>query len=119
MREVRAKSMAQTSRFLERVEAGLAEAGIDAGELRLVSPRDAAVRGGQISFAHQNGYAIVQALIAGGVIGDFRAPDLMRFGFSPLYLSFAEIDRAADALVQILVTRSWDQPRFTERRVVT
>lgn len=119
MREVRAKSMAQTSRFLERVEAGLAEAGIDAGELRLVSPRDASVRGGQISFAHQNGYAIVQALIAGGVIGDFRAPDLMRFGFSPLYLSFAEIDRAADALVQILATRSWDQPRFTERRVVT
>ena len=51
--------------------------------------------------------------------GYFRAPDLMRFGFSPLYLSFAEIDRAADALVQILVTRSWDQPRFTARRTVT
>ena len=51
--------------------------------------------------------------------GDFRAPDLMRFGFSPLYLSFAEIDRAADALVQILATRSWDQPRFTARRTVT
>ena len=119
MREVRTKSMAQTSRFLERVEVGVAEAGLDGGELRLVSPREATVRGGQVSFAHPNGYAIVQALIAGGVIGDFRAPDLMRFGFSPLYLSFVEIDRAADALVQILATRSWDQPRFTERRVVT
>ena len=96
-----------------------AEAGLDGGELRLVSPREATVRGGQVSFAHPNGYAIVQALIAGGVIGDFRAPDLMRFGFSPLYLSFAEIDRAADALVQILATRSWDQPRFTARRTVT
>ena len=63
--------------------------------------------------------AIVQALVARGVIGDFRAPDVLRFGFSPLYLSFAEIDRAADALVQILVTRSWDQPRFTARRTVT
>jgi kynureninase len=119
MREVREKSMAQTSRFLERVEAGVAEAGAEASELRCVSPREATVRGGHVSFAHPNGYAIVQALIAAGIIGDFRAPDLMRFGFSPLYLSFAEIDRAADALVQILVTRSWDQPRFTARRTVT
>jgi kynureninase len=119
MREVREKSIAQTSRFLERVEAGVAEAGAEASELRCVSPREATVRGGHVSFAHPNGYAIVQALIAAGIIGDFRAPDLMRFGFSPLYLSFAEIDRAADALVQILVTRSWDQPRFTARRTVT
>ena len=59
------------------------------------------------------------ALIARGVIGDFRAPDLMRFGFSPLYLSFADIDRAADALAEILSTRSWDDPRFTEKRRVT
>ena len=100
MRHVRAKSMAQTERFIERVESGIAESGGGEGELRLVSPRDPAVRGGHVSFAHANGYAIVQALIAGGVIGDFRAPDLMRFGFSPLYLSFAEIDRAADALVE-------------------
>ena len=119
MRHVRAKSMAQTERFIERVESGIAESGGGEGELRLVSPRDPAVRGGHVSFAHANGYAIVQALIAEGVIGDFRAPDLMRFGFSPLYLSFAEIDRAADALVQIIATRSWDRPRFTKRRVVT
>ena len=79
-----------------------------------------------LNFVHEdpnarNGatYNVLQALIARGVIGDFRAPDVLRFGFSPLYLSFAEIDRAADALVQILATRSWDQPRFTARRTVT
>ena len=77
------------------------------------------MRGGQVAFTHEQGYAVMQALIARGVIGDFRAPNLLRFGFSPLYLSFAEIDRAADALVEILSTRSWDDPRFTERRRVT
>jgi kynureninase len=61
----------------------------------------------------------MQALIARGVIGDFRAPDILRFGFSPLYLSFAEIDRAVDVLAEILRTRSWDAPEFSTRRVVT
>ena len=112
--QVREKSILQTSRFIARVEAHGAGLG-----LTLASPRDAAVRGGQVAFTHEHGYAVMQALIARGVIGDFRAPNLLRFGFSPLYLSFAEIDRAADALVEILSTRSWDDPRFTERRRVT
>ena len=81
--------------------------------------RDAVVGGGQVSFPHDQGYAVMQALIARGVIGDFRAPNLLRFGFSPLYLSFVEIDCAVDALVEILTTRGWDDPRFTEKRRVT
>jgi kynureninase len=61
----------------------------------------------------------MQALIARGVIGDFRPPDLMRFGFAPLYNSFEDAWRAADALGEILETREWDQPRFRERQSVT
>ena len=111
---VREKSTLQTSRFIAQVETRCAGLGVT-----LASPRDAAVRGGQVSFTHEHGYAVMQALIARGVIGDFRAPNLLRFGFSPLYLSFAEIDRAVDALAEILTTRSWDDPRFTEKRRVT
>ena len=73
-------------------------------------------RGSHVVFAHPNGYAVMQALIARGVIGDFRAPDLMRFGFAPLYNSFAEMVRAAEILADILATREWDQPRFTSAR---
>lgn len=112
--QVREKSVLQTSRFIAQVEARCEGLG-----LTLASPRDAAVRGGQVSFMHEQGYAVMQALIARGVIGDFRAPNLLRFGFSPLYLSFVEIDRAVDALTDILTTRSWDDPRFTTKRRVT
>ncbi|MFM8404063.1 MAG: kynureninase [Candidatus Limnocylindrus sp.] len=111
---VRAKSIAQTSRFIAMVEAQCAGLGVT-----LVSPRDPDVRGGHVSFAHEHGYAVMQALIERGVIGDFRAPNLLRFGFSPLYLRFEEIDQAAAALADVLRTRSWDAPRFTERRRVT
>jgi kynureninase len=112
--QVREKSMLQTSRFIAQVEARCEGLG-----LTLASPRDAAVRGGQVSFTHDHGYAVMQALIARGVIGDFRAPNLLRFGFSPLYLSFAEIDRAVDVLAEILTTGSWNDPRYTEKRRVT
>jgi len=61
----------------------------------------------------------MQALVANGVIGDFRAPDLMRFGFAPLYNSFADVVRAAEVLEQILDSRGWDEPRFHEREKVT
>ena len=105
--------------FRSCVEKGLAERGLGDGELRLISPREPNLRGGQVAWSHPNGYAVVQALIAEGVIGDFRAPDLIRFGFSPLYLRFADVDRAAETLVETLATRSWDQPRFTQRRPVT
>jgi kynureninase len=100
--------------FLEEVER-LAPA----GALRLASPRDPEARGSQISFACENGYAVMQALIAEGVIGDFRAPDLIRFGFTPLYLSAGEVRQAAAILADILTTRRWDRPEHHARYKVT
>jgi kynureninase len=111
---IRAKSMALTDLFIARVEARCAGHG-----LALASPRNAAERGSQVSFAHPDGYAIMQALIADGVIGDFRAPDILRFGFAPLYNSFEDAWRAADTLADVLATRRWDQPHFKARKAVT
>ena len=88
-------------------------------EVRLASPRDPAQRGSHVVFAHAEGYAVMQALIARGVIGDFRAPDLMRFGFAPLYNTHAEMVRGAEPLADVLSTREWDQPRFKQRAKVT
>jgi kynureninase len=88
-------------------------------DVRLASSRDPAQRGSHVVFAHKEGYAVIQALIARGVIGDFRAPDLMRFGFAPLYNSFAEMVRAAEILADILKAGDWDQPRFKTRAKVT
>jgi kynureninase len=77
------------------------------------------MRGSQVGFTHPNGYAIMQALIARGVIGDFRARDLMRFGFSALYNRFEDAWQAAEAIADILATGEWDQPPFHERQKVT
>jgi kynureninase len=87
--------------------------------LELISPADGAARGGHVAFRHPEAYAIVQALIARGVIGDFRAPDVMRFGLSPLPLSFAEVAAAADLLVEVVGTRAYDDPAFKVRATVT
>jgi kynureninase len=87
--------------------------------LRLVTPRAHDQRGSQISFAHPDGYAIMQALIAQGVIGDFRAPDILRFGITPLFVGEAEIDGAIAALSQIMASGSWDKPEFKARAKVT
>ena len=87
--------------------------------LRLVTPRAHDQRGSQISFAHPEGYAIMQALIAQGVIGDFRAPDILRFGITPLYIGTAEIDGAVAALADIMTSGSWDRPEFKARAKVT
>lgn len=87
--------------------------------LELASPRDAARRGSQVSWHCPEGYAVMQALIARGVIGDFREPDLVRFGFAPLYLSHSEVVEAAAILQEILTERTWDQPRFHARAKVT
>lgn len=87
--------------------------------LDLISPRDPARRGGHVAFRHPDAHAIVQALMARGVVGDFRDPDVMRFGFSPLPLSFAEVARAADLLVEVVATRAYDDPRFRVRARVT
>ncbi|MEQ1930627.1 MAG: aminotransferase class V-fold PLP-dependent enzyme [Parvularculaceae bacterium] len=85
--------------------------------LHSVSP-PSAKRGGQISLRHEAGYAIMQALIARGVIGDFRPPDIMRFGFSPLFLSHADIGEAVGVLGDILGSGAWRDPRFSARRIV-
>ncbi|SIO05342.1 kynureninase [Vannielia litorea] len=112
MAEVRAKSRAMTEAFIGWVEAVCPE-------LELGSPREAAARGSQVSFRHANGYEIMQALIARGVIGDFRAPDVLRFGFAPLYLSFEEVARAVLALREVLASGEWREARFAERGAVT
>jgi len=88
-------------------------------ELVLGSPRCSAARGSQVSFRHPEGYAIMQALIAHGVIGDFRAPDALRFGFTPLYIGPHDVDRAIDILETVLRRRLWDDERFRRRAKVT
>ena len=113
MSDVETKSRKLSQLFVDEVEARCGS------EVRLASPRDPALRGSHVVFAHPEGYAVMQALIARGVIGDFRAPDLMRFGFAPLYNSYAEIVRAAEILAEILAAREWDQPRFKKRAKVT
>jgi kynureninase len=111
---VRAKAMALTDLFIRVVEQECAGFG-----LALISPRDATRRGSQVSFTHAQAYPVMQALIARGVIGDVRAPDILRFGFAPLYLRFVDAWDAADALREVLATRAWDQPHFHRRAAVT
>src|SRR5205823_1354052 len=113
MRDLAAKSRSLSQLFIAEVEARCG------GEARLASPSDPSQRGSHVVFAHPEGYAVMQALIARGVIGDFRAPDLMRFGFTPLYNSHVEMVRAAETLAGILAAREWDQPRFKARAKVT
>lgn len=117
MTVLRAKSVALTDYFIELVEARCVPL---APELTLITPRDTSQRGSQVSFTHPHaGYAMMSALIAEGVIGDFRAPDIMRFGFTPLYLSFADLWQAVDIFADILATGRWDKPEFHARKKVT
>lgn len=113
MSALAAKSRSLSQLFVDEVEARCGS------EVALASPRDPTKRVSHIVFAHTEGYAVIQALITRGVIGDFRAPDLMRFGFAPLYNSHIEMVRAAEILADILATREWDKPRFKERAKVT
>jgi kynureninase len=87
--------------------------------LECISPPDPNLRGSHISYRHPHAFELCQALIAGGVIGDFRAPDVVRFGLTPLYLGFADIWLAIDQLTHILETESWREPRFAVRGKVT
>jgi kynureninase len=112
--QLRAKSLALTEAFIARVEARCAGLG-----LALATPRDSARRGSQVSFAHEHGYALMQALIARGVVGDFRAPDLIRFGFTPLYIRHVDVWDAAEILREVLVTGEWRRPEFQNRAAVT
>ncbi len=84
-----------------------------------ISPTEPSQRGSHIAFKHPHAFEICQALIAEGIIGDFRAPDVIRFGLTPLYLRYEDVWKAADRCAEILDTRSWDQPRFSARRKVT
>jgi kynureninase len=87
--------------------------------LELISPADGQARGGHVAFRHPDAYAIVQSLIARGVVGDFRDPDVMRFGLSPLPLSYAQVARAADLLVEVVTTRAYVDPAYQVRAKVT
>ncbi|OIQ34510.1 MAG: kynureninase [Roseobacter sp. MedPE-SWchi] len=112
MQALRAKSIALCDRFIAGVE-------VKCPELTLASPRDGAGRGSQVSFAFDEGYAAMQALIARGVIGDFRAPNIMRFGFTPLYIDEGDVDGAVEILAEIMGDRLWDQPEYKIRSAVT
>ena len=112
MVDVRARAVELSERFISGVEASCPD-------LVLASPRDPEQRGSQLSFRHPEGYAVMQALIARDVIGDFRAPDMIRFGFTPLYLTDADVDRAIETLANIMATDAWDRPEFKERKAVT
>ena len=106
------KSRALCDAFIALVEARCAG-------MTLLSPRDPASRGSHVSFAHEDAYALCQALIARGVVGDFRAPDAVRFGFTPLYTRFEDVWRAVEIMAQVLDTRAWDDAVFRTRAAVT
>lgn len=108
---IRAKADRLFDIFVSNVEAGCPD-------LALATPRDPALRGTQASFAFHDAYAAMQALIARGVIGDFRTPDIMRFGFTPLYLSHEDVWNAARILCEVMATRSWDNPAYRARAKV-
>jgi kynureninase len=109
---VRAKSVALTSLFIDLAEAACPR-------LRLVSPRDPARRGSQVSFSHPDGYPVMRALIERGVQGDFRTPDILRFGFAPLYLRHADVYDAVAVLAEVLESEPWRDERYTRRHAVT
>lgn len=111
---LRAKSVALTSLFLELVERECAGHGVE-----VASPRDPEQRGSQIALRHPEGYRIVRALIERGVIGDFREPDVMRFGFAPLYLRYVDVWDAVQELRDVLASGVWQEDRFGVRSAVT
>ena len=114
MNLVREASVELTSRFIAEVEQQCAGMG-----LTLATPREATLRGSQVSFRHAEGYAIMQALIARGVIGDFRAPDILRFGFTPLYVTEADVVAAASHLRDVMKLREYERAEFRARSKVT
>ena len=115
MAALRAKSLALTDCFIQLVQQRCAGHG-----LTLVTPRDHTLRGSQVSFSRAQGaYAIVQALIGRGVIGDFRAPDVLRFGFTPLYLRFVDVWNAVELLRQVLESGEWRSASYQQAHAVT
>jgi kynureninase len=114
MQVLRRKNVALTSLFLDLVDQELA-----AFDFGLASPRDAAQRGSQVSLTHSEGYAIIQAHIARGVIGDFRAPNILRFGFAALYISYTDVWNSVMILKDIMTNETWKRPEFMQRKAVT
>lgn len=112
--QLRAKSLALTDLFIELVEQRCG-----GHPLTLITPREHARRGSHVSFRHPQGFAVMQALIANGVIGDYREPEVLRFGITPLYLGHADIWDAVEILREILDSGSWDKPEFHRRGAVT
>ncbi len=112
MQDVRQQSIALSERFIGAVAASCPG-------LKLASPREASQRGSQVSFHFEHGYQAIQALISRGVIGDFRAPDIMRFGLTPLYINEADVDAAAEHIAAVINDRLWDKPQFARKGTVT
>ncbi|MFD1193553.1 kynureninase [Seohaeicola saemankumensis] len=112
MQDIRSASIALTERFIKGIEA-------TCPMLTLASPRDADQRGSQVSFRFDDGYAAMQALIARGVVGDFRAPDIMRFGFTPLFIDAGDVDRAIAVIADVMTNSLWDRPEYKTRARVT
>jgi kynureninase len=112
LREIHAQSLRLQDQFIKGVETR-------APMLQMATPRSHLMRGSQVSFRHPEGYAIMQALIAEGVIGDFRAPDILRFGFTPLYIDEDDVARAVSVLAKIMDYGTWDKPEFKQRARVT
>ena len=113
-KETRRKSMALGDLFVSRVDETCRDLGVE-----VVSPRDAELRGSQVSLRHKEAYRVMRALIDRGVIGDFRTPDLMRFGFAPLYTRYVDVFDAVTVLCQVLTSRAWDRPEYANRLAVT
>ena len=114
MADIRQKSLALTDTFIALIEQECGDFGFE-----IATPRAPAQRGSQVSLRSKNGYAIVQALIARGVIGDFRTPDILRFGFAPLYLRFVDVWDAVAALRDIMEQNAWDRAAYQRRAAVT
>ncbi|MFY3976758.1 kynureninase [Achromobacter xylosoxidans] len=114
MAEVRRKSLALGDLFIALVEERCA-----GHPLTLVTPRDHAQRGSHVSLRHPNGYEVMQALIARGLIGDYREPEVLRFGLTPLYFGYADVWDAVEILKDVLDSKAWDKPEFKQRSTVT
>ena len=110
--DVRAKSIELSDLFIELVEAGCPD-------LELASPRDSSQRGSQVSFHFEHGYAVMKALIERGLIGDFRASDIMRFGFTPLYIDAEDVQKAASIIEDVMANRLWDNAEYFVQSSVT
>ena len=112
IKEVRSASIMLSERFIKKVKQR-------SPSLRLVSPAQAEERGSHVSFSNENAYSIIQALIDRGLIGDFREPNILRFGIAPLYLDVEDIQRAADIIEHVMNSQMWRDPKYAIKKAVT